>query len=96
MRHHDLAFLRGRLENTEAHFEGRFTPAAIMKQWPVVNDGVVEFLQLRFPAMGTARNGNFLFALFGIDKKTVGRLANIAFLTGDYCESEKGLTLFST
>jgi hypothetical protein len=44
----------------------------------------------RFPAMGTARNGNFLFALFGMNKKTVGRLANIAFLTGDYGESEKG------
>ena len=40
--------------------------------------------------MGTARNGNFLFALFGMNKKTVGRLANIAFLTGDYGESEKG------
>src|SRR5437879_709571 len=91
MTHIDLSFLRRRLKNSQAYFEGRFAPPAVMEKRPVVNDRFVKFLQLGRPAMRSVRNLQLSFSFFSVDEKPVRRLAQVALLAGDDRKAEEGL-----
>ena len=87
--------LRSRLQNRETNFQCGLAPSAIVEDRPIIHNAFIELLQLGFSGVYSLRNMYFSFAVFVVDEKTVGRLADVASFTGHNRQAEKWLMLFA-
>ena len=87
--------LLSRLQNRETNFQCGLAPSAIVEDRPIIHNAFIELLQLGFSGVYSLRNMYFSFAVFVVDEKTVGRLAEVASFAGHNGEAEKWLMLFA-
>jgi len=82
--------LRSRLQNRETDFQCGLAPSAIVEDRSIIHNAFIELLQLSFSGVYPLRNMYFSLAVFVVDEKTVGRLADVASFTGHNVRPKNG------
>ena len=93
MGHINLFALSRRLQDAEADFKGRLSPATIVGDRAVIDDRLVQFSDLGGATGQTAGNGNFPALAVAVNNNAIGRLAHFAFFTAHDCQTEEFLML---